>query len=361
MMIHRYLKLLPFCILALVVASACGRREQVPLQEEVDYSLVGDLFSSPSGASAVPAPDTVLATVQGQPITQADLQRETSILLMTRRGQLQQPEALAAEAQRLADPAFQNLIRKALLVDAAGTEDIQVTDEEIATQLEAVKNQLPEGQDWEAALVSQNLDDATVREQLSLSLRVDKLLKSLTADLDAVPAEDIEAIYQANTNSFVQPELAEFSHILFRVAPDATEKAVDEVKQRATQYRAVAGNEVEFEPLAAKLSEDEVTKDKGGYVGKFARAQLPPELGAIVFTTEPGEIGEVVRTPIGFHIIRVESLEAPRLLTLDEVSHSISNRIAQQRSQEKLAAYLEELREAADVEIVGPLPTGVQP
>lgn len=349
-----------FLVLALAVASGCGRREELPLQDEVDFSRVGDVFSSPAGPPPeIVPPSTVLATVQGRDITQGDLQRETTMLLMAQRNRIR-PEDLAAAAQQLAGAAFQSLIRKSLLLDAIEAEKVSVEDAAIEERLASMKGQLPEGQDWDAMLAAQGMDEDQVREQITISLRVDKLVRERVAGTAPVVAEEIAEFYEANTNRFVQPELAGFSHILFKVTPEATEQEVEEVRVRAEKVRDIAGTQVDFGPLAARFSDDEATKDKDGYVGKVAEAQLRPPLKEAVFGAETGKVS-LVRSPGGFHLVRVESHEPSRQLTLEEVSSTISNLIGRQRSQEKLQAYMESLQEDADIEILGQVPAPASP
>ncbi len=69
-----------------------------------------------------------------------------------------------------------------------------------------------------------------------------------------------------------------------------------------------------FEELAAELSGDTATKDQGGDLGWFPREQMAPAFGEAAFALQPGELGGVVETEFGYHIIRVDEREAEREL-----------------------------------------------
>jgi peptidyl-prolyl cis-trans isomerase D len=125
----------------------------------------------------------------------------------------------------------------------------------------------------------------------------------------AKPSEEqIKAFYDQHLHDrFTDPEEVRARHILIRVEPGADDaakaKARSEAEDVLKQAKAPGAN---FEELAKKYSKDPGSGPKGGDLGTFARGKMVPAFDAAAFALKPGEISDIVETPFGFHIIKVE-------------------------------------------------------
>ena len=77
----------------------------------------------------------------------------------------------------------------------------------------------------------------------------------------------------------------------------------DEATANTVRQRLVNGED--FAKVAAEVSTDTGTKDKGGDLGWFARGTMVPEFDAAAFTLKVGEISQPVKSQFGYHIIQV--------------------------------------------------------
>jgi hypothetical protein len=101
------------------------------------------------------------------------------------------------------------------------------------------------------------------------------------------------------------------SHILMGFPDQATPTQRDSVRSamEAVRRRALAGES--FATLARQYSQDPGTAPLGGDLGTFGKGDMVKPFEDAAFALNPGQISEVVETPYGLHVIRLEGKEAP--------------------------------------------------
>lgn len=149
---------------------------------------------------------------------------------------------------------------------------------------------------------------------------VDKLLREQN--------ERVRRFYDEHADRYHLPERVRARHVLVRVEKDAAPEKVQDAQKRidAALGRIKAGED--FAKVAAEVSEDPGSKDRGGDLGPFQRGQMVPAFEEVAFKQKDGETSEVVRTDFGFHVIRTESHEAAKDRSFDEASREIAEELA---------------------------------
>lgn len=108
-------------------------------------------------------------------------------------------------------------------------------------------------------------------------------------------------------SAYTAGEQRMFQHILLRVPPSAppTDESATRAQIESIRRQARAGGAAAFGRLAARYSDDEGTKERGGFLGLTDLDDpLVPEFKDAAWALEPGELSDVVRTSFGFHVIR---------------------------------------------------------
>ncbi len=141
-----------------------------------------------------------------------------------------------------------------------------------------------------------------------------------------VTDRDLEAYYQQHRDEFKEDEQACASHILVKVSTDAKAKEGHtdaEAKKLAEGVLEQVKAGGDFAALAKKASEDQGSAPNGGDLGCFPRGRMVPQFDEAVFAMDPGTTSDLVKSPFGYHIIRLVSRREEQVPTLSVVKERI--------------------------------------
>ena len=110
----------------------------------------------------------------------------------------------------------------------------------------------------------------------------------------------------------------------------------------------------DFAALAGESS-DCLSRARGGVLGVIPRGREAPAFEAAVYSQPIGEIGEVVESPVGYHVILVTGEQEEKLLPFDEVKSPLLMTLKNRVQQQVIADYIGELRSRATIKLDGPL------
>jgi peptidyl-prolyl cis-trans isomerase D len=191
-------------------------------------------------------------------------------------------------------------------------EGVTATDAELSAYFEAHQEEFRTGERRKIRFIA--LDVQSLREKV------------------VVLPQDVERSYNSGIEQYSTPEQVRASHILLKTEG----KDEDAVRAQAQKVLAEARAGADFAALATKYSEDEGSKATGGDLDYFSRGRMVPEFEAAAYALEPGTISDLVKTPFGFHIIKVTDKRPASLRPLAEVQQQIIEQIKWERAQAQL-------------------------
>ena len=161
-----------------------------------------------------------------------------------------------------------------------------------------------------------------------------------------VPTDaDLLRLYNQNKEQFRVKERVHVEHILLKTAgkPPADDAKIR--AQAADLLKQIQGG-ANFEDLAKKNSEDTGSAAKGGDLDWIERGQTLPEFERAAFSLKPGETSGIVKTEVGYHIVRVIAHEEAHLNPFEQAKPQLAanwknvrvNDIVQQISDHAQAA-----------------------
>jgi parvulin-like peptidyl-prolyl isomerase len=196
-----------------------------------------------------------------------------------------------------------------------------------------------------------------VREQLGYL--VDQFLtgeyidKVVVADVP-VPEQELKKYYQEHEKNFLLPDAVKARHIFFEAVMDAAPEVKGKARAKAEEVLTRLRKGEEFSSLAKEFSQDADSAAKGGELGWISPGKTnSEEFEKVLFALKAGETGDIVETPFGFHIIRVDERRDKRSATFDETREQILNRLKGELAQKKTQEFLDKLSKDTGLVIVG--------
>jgi len=306
--------------------------------------LVAMLFLAASTPAAGKMVNRVIAVVDGFPIT---LYQYEQYIVHNTGGQ-----KLGALTEQQKIDILDGLITDTLISMQAQQLGLRVTPEDVQTYMDQIMlaNDLDQAT-LIAALAQQGLDEQGYRRQVRRELLKNQLVSRDIRQKVNITDEDVARFYKENPEQFSVPAAVELSHILFLVPPGANSDTMAAVsdKARRAHMRLVSGES--FEKVAREMSEAPDGPD-GGKIGRIKKGQMMPEIESVAFVLPAGDISHPVRSPVGLHILKVDSREDADLVPIDQIQEQIRERLYGEAIQERFDNWADEdLREDHVIDI----------
>ena len=287
------------CASMLALGLATGAQAQAP------QPAAPAAPATASPAAPKPSPDTVVARVNGQPITQADLD-------------------IAAEDPALSIPGADEAQKRDILIS-------YVADLKLGAKA-AEDAKLASGPDFTRRL-------AYVRDKLLVDEFLEQQVKK------AVTPEAAKSLYDETAKQMKPEEEVRARHILVSTEDEA--KKVEE--------RLKAGED--FAKVANEVSKDPGSKASGGELGFFSREQMVGPFAEAAFKLQPNQISDPVKTQFGWHVIQVEEKRTKPVPAFDEMKDQIDQYLTRKAQQDAVLA----LRANAKIEKLDDKGNVIQP
>jgi len=306
--------------------------------------------AGPAGAQkATPektSPDKA-ATVNGTVIPKQTLEREVRLFTdrMVRQGQ-QVPDV---QVPVLRNEILDSLIDQELLYQDSQKEHMQVEKKAVDDKYDEIKKRFKTEQEFKDAIAKMGVTEAEIRSQLKKGLAIDELLKAKVVKDVQVTEAEAKKYYDAHTDQFKQAEQVKASHILVKVAPDASDEKKAEAKKKIEEAQEKLKGGEDFAAVASEYSEGP-SKSQGGELPYFERGQMVKPFEDAAFALEVGQLSGIVETQFGYHIIKVEEKKPETTLSFNDEKDKIEQFLKKQKTRDKIEAYVEGLRKNAKID-----------
>ena len=331
------------------------RRNVLGLATVLPFAIFGQLWAQqPAAAPAAEStaqtidvgdmPD-IVATINGTTITRDQLFSEAQGAYQ----QLRQIGRMPVVDRGFLERALDQIIAGLLIHEEAKSHGVGATVDEVNQRLLQVRASFPTEEAFQNNLTRGGTTEDRLRDELAREISRGKYLNSQIASAVSVTEDELRLFYDQNLERMRQPERVKVRHILIVPEGEATEEQTTLARQRAEALRARAAGGEDFAALAYENSADE-SRNQGGELPWLVRGQTVPGFEEAIFASEPGSISGVVRSRLGFHIIKGIDRQNSRIASFEEVQERVELLIRTQKAQDLLLSRIADLVAAADIE-----------
>jgi peptidyl-prolyl cis-trans isomerase D len=153
----------------------------------------------------------------------------------------------------------------------------------------------------------------------------------------------LQSYYDEHVGDYTVEEQRAASHILLELAEDAAKEQEEAARNKALDLIRMIKDGASFEDLAKQHSQDAGSAGEGGDLGVFGRGVMVPEFENAVFAMPQGEVSsEPVRTPFGFHIIRLNEVRPGHVKTFEEARADVEQAYRREQAEQLFGSKVED-------------------
>ncbi len=286
--------------------------------------------------------DRVVAIVNGYEITKAELDRQVG-LLMPRSffHSTVTPEKL----KEVEKDALKELEKKHLLLQYAKQKGYKIPDSILKREEKKIREAFGSEENFEAGLKRANLTYEIFKKELRNDLLMQKLYdKEVKSELSE---EDLKEYYGKNRYKFKRPEKIKVRIIYVRNDPTDPKGREKALKRAEEALKKIKEGE-EFADVASKYS-NAMSRIKGGDMGFVHKGMLDEPIEKAAFSLKKGEVSEIIETPKGFYIVKLEDISPAVQLSFDEVKDRLKKELKAKNEKRNLDRILDSMRKNAKI------------
>jgi len=279
--------------------------------------------------------------VNGERIEDRDIQQEVQRLRPSYEQAFTEMDPDKREAQ-LCEWSKENVIERALLRQEAKSSGSAVPAADVEAAFARLKEQYEKPEDLYKEFEADS--DDKIRAMIELQMKVEHKIREVYATAPEPSESEIRDYYEQNKEQFQSGEQIRIAHVVKYVNWQTDETTAMETVTRA---REEIERGATFEAVVEKYTD---CADSGGDLGYVMHGQMVEEFEDVVFNLSPGQVSDIFRTRFGYHIAKVYDRKPPTVPDLKDIKKQITEAVREQKREQALGEYLDQLRGKAVVE-----------
>lgn len=328
--------------------TACNSNQGKPAADKGATVATPQGSTTPSSAPIPPEMADAVVVVDGVKLTKTMLEKDLNAKMEVLKVQVP-ADKINQVKNEVRTKIIDNFIMRTLFANEVSRLKITATEKEITEAINKLKESLPPKVTYEEFLKKNQLTKEQAKEEIRLGVKIEKFVKSSIPENPKVTDKEINDFYKGNKDKFIMPESVHARHILVKTTPQDDAKALAEKKQKAEAIRKELQGGADFAQVASAKS-DCPSAQAGGDLGVFVKGQMVKPFDDAAFAQKENEIGPVVKTEYGYHVIQVIKHEGPKPVAFnEEIKAKISAFLKMKKQEQAYGDLLKRLKEKANI------------
>ncbi len=296
--------------------------------------------------------DQIVAIVNDDTITYSEM-RKILNPIYSQYQKVCQGEDLLNKMIKAKSEVLNQLVENKLLVQEARRRDIQIHPKEIDDHIDKIRSRFSSADEFEKVMLTEGMTLDQLRHSVEEQYLVRARVQQELAPRAVIGPSEIEDYYKANQSQFCEEQMVQASHIMVKNVP-AEEGAKNGVDQAFEKIKEASAELKKGEPfdLVAKKYSQAPDSSSGGDMGFFSKGRMLKEIDDAAFSLNVGQTSEIIKSAMGYHIIKVTAKRAARTIPMAEIQKEIEQELFQQKTEALRKQLVEELKVKAYVKIL---------
>ncbi len=235
---------------------------------------------------------------------------------------------------------------ESLVLASPEAEGLVISSEQLDHSVNEVASRYNSRDEFVDDLEANGLDEAGLRHALQRELMFDAVMQRVAAQIPGISDVDMQLYYEMHLDKFTQPELRTARHILITVNPEYPENTREAAFARMEQVAEKLNGRANRFPQFAQRHSECPTAMEGGKLGEVKPGQLYPELDAVLFSMQEGEVSSIIESEMGFHILLCEKIKPGKRIAFARVEAKIRALLEERKRRGRQKEWLQNLRNA---------------
>ncbi len=295
--------------------------------------------------------DQVVAIVNDDPITQSELDMILRPVYEDYKSQYT-GEALMSALTDAKRKVLNQLIEDKLVYQEAKNQKIEPDVQEVEEMLADFKKKFKSDDELEDTLSKEGMSLSALRDRLERQSVIRSLQEREVRAKVVVSPLEVEQFYQEHADQFASEGTVRVRSLTIKKSEEARAKGLTDegAKKKIDNLKLRVEKGEDFNTLAQQHSEDTAAKN-GGLTNWIKPGEMIPEINQVIFSLKPGQVSNVIETPMGYHIFRVEEKREKFQKSLEEARPLIYQKIFQEKSMKRFQEWMESLKRTAYISI----------